>query len=248
MNNSNFNINSRVAPMRSEPQSKGSILLVEDHQDIAEMMFTFFEKRGYTLDYAADGAVGMVLANENKYDAIIVDLMLPRVDGLEVCRRLRTEAGDSTPILMLTARDTLEDKIAGLNVGADDYLVKPFDINELEARVNALIRRNRGDLSNEILKAGDLTFDTGTFIVKRGDQQINLSPVGFKLLKILLKASPQLVTRREIERTIWGDLPPDSDALRSHMYNLRKAIDRPFAKSLLHTVQSQGYRIYDSDA
>ncbi len=234
--------------MTSEPQSKGTILLIEDHQDIAEMMFTFFEQRGYTLDYAADGAVGMVLANENRYDAIVLDLMLPRVDGIEVCRRLRTESGDSTPILMLTARDTLEDKIAGLNVGADDYLVKPFDINELEARVNALIRRNRGDLSNEILRVGDLTFDIGTFIVKRGNQQINLSPVGFKLLKILLKASPQLVTRREIERTIWGDLPPDSDALRSHMYNLRKAIDRPFSKSLLHTVQSQGYRIYDPDA
>jgi DNA-binding response OmpR family regulator len=234
--------------MTSEPQSKGTILLIEDHQDIAEMMFTFFEQRGYTLDYAADGAVGMVLANENRYDAIVLDLMLPRVDGIEVCRRLRTESGDSTPILMLTARDTLEDKIAGLNVGADDYLVKPFDINELEARVNALIRRNRGDLSNEILRVGDLTFDIGTFIVKRGSQQINLSPVGFKLLKILLKASPQLVTRREIERTIWGDLPPDSDALRSHMYNLRKAIDRPFSKSLLHTVQSQGYRIYDPDA
>ena len=234
--------------MTSEPRSKGTILLIEDHQDIAEMMFTFFEQHGYTLDYAADGAVGMVLANENRYDAIVLDLMLPRVDGIEVCRRLRTESGDSTPILMLTARDTLEDKIAGLNVGADDYLVKPFDINELEARVNALIRRNRGELSNEILRVGDLTFDVGTFIVKRGSQQINLSPVGFKLLKILLKASPQLVTRREIERTIWGDLPPDSDALRSHMYNLRKAIDRPFPKSLLHTVQSQGYRIYDPDS
>ena len=234
--------------MTSEAQSRGSILLIEDHQDIAEMMFDFFEQRDYTLDYAADGAVGLVLANENRYDIIILDLMLPRVDGIEVCRRLRTDSGNSTPILMLTARDTLEDKITGLNVGADDYLVKPFDINELEARVNALIRRNRGDMSNEILRVGDLTFDTGTFIVKRGDQQINLSPVGFKLLKILLKASPQLVPRREIERTIWGDLPPDSDALRSHMYNLRKAIDRPFSNSLLHTVQSQGYRIYDPNA
>lgn len=234
--------------MTSEAQSRGSILLIEDHQDIAEMMFDFFEQRGYTLDYAADGAVGLVLANENRYDIIVLDLMLPRVDGIEVCRRLRTDSGNSTPILMLTARDTLEDKITGLNVGADDYLVKPFDINELEARVNALIRRNRGDMSNEILRVGDLTFDTGTFIVKRGDQQINLSPVGFKLLKILLKASPQLVPRREIERTIWGDLPPDSDALRSHMYNLRKAIDRPFSNSLLHTVQSQGYRIYDPNA
>ena len=224
--------------------SEGNILLIEDHQDIAEMLFSFFEQQGYTLDYAADGAVGMGLASENHYDAIVLDLMLPRIDGLEVCRRLRMEEGKTTPILMLTARDTLEDKVTGLNIGADDYLVKPFDIKELEARVRALIRRTRGDLSNEVLQVGPLTFDTGTFVVKRDGQLINLSPVGFKLLKILMKASPQLVTRRDIERSIWGDLPPDSDALRSHLYNLRKAIDRPFSSTLLHTVQSQGYRLY----
>jgi DNA-binding response OmpR family regulator len=231
--------------MSSSLHSEGSILLIEDHQDIAEMLFSFFEERGYTLDYAADGAVGMGLALENHYDVIVLDLMLPRIDGLEICRRLRKEAGKTTPILMLTARDTLKDKITGLDIGADDYLVKPFDVKELEARVRALIRRTKGDLSNEALQVGELTFDTGTFVVKRGGQVIHLSPVGFKLLKILMKASPQLVTRRDIERAIWGDLPPDSDALRSHLYNLRKAIDRPYSSTLLHTVQSQGYRLYD---
>ena len=148
---------------------------------------------------------------------------------------------------MLTARDTLEDKITGLDVGADDYLVKPFEVQELEARIRALIRRRSGDGSSEVLKVDDLTFDTRTFEVKRDGQELSLSPVGFKLLKVLMQASPRLVSRREIERSIWGDLPPDSDALRSHLYNLRKVIDRPFSSTLLHTVQSQGYRMYGPD-
>ena len=233
--------------MSSKSHSSGSVLLVEDHQDIAEMLFSYFEQRGYMLDYAADGEVGMRLATENQYDVVILDLMLPRVDGLEVCRRLRKEFGTTTPVLMLTARDTLEDKITGLDVGADDYLVKPFEVQELEARIRALIRRSGGDVSTEILKVGDLTFDTSTFEVKRDGQMLSLSPVGFKLLKVLMKAAPRLVSRREIERSIWGDLPPDSDALRSHLYNLRKVIDRPFSSALLHTVQSQGYRMYGPD-
>ena len=233
--------------MSSKSHSAGSVLLVEDHQDIAEMLFSYFEQRGYMLDYAADGEVGMRLATENQYDVIILDLMLPRVDGLEVCRRLRKEFGKTTPVLMLTARDTLEDKITGLDVGADDYLVKPFEVQELEARIRALIRRSGRDVSTEVLKVGDLTFDTSTFEVKRNGQILSLSPVGFKLLKVLMKATPRLVSRREIERSIWGDLPPDSDALRSHLYNLRKFIDRPFSSTLLHTVQSQGYRMYDPD-
>ena len=117
--------------MSSKSHSAGSVLLVEDHQDIAEMLFSYFEQRGYMLDYAADGEVGMRLATENQYDVVILDLMLPRLDGLEVCRRLRKEFGTTTPVLMLTARDTLEDKITGLDVGADDYLVKPFEVQEL---------------------------------------------------------------------------------------------------------------------
>ena len=226
----------------------GSLLLIEDHQDIAEMLFTFLENEGYTLDYASDGEIGMRLATENYYDAIILDMMLPKIDGIEVCRRLRADSGKSTPVLMLTARDTLEEKIVGLEVGADDYLVKPFEVRELEARIRALIRRTRREISTELLQVGTLTFDTSTFVVMRDGQVLNLSPVGYKLLKILMKESPKLVSRRNIERSIWGALPPDSDALRCHLYNLRKIIDRPFSKTLLHTVQSHGYRMYDSDA
>ena len=227
----------------------GSLLLIEDHQDIAEMLFEYLEHKGYTLDYAPDGMIGMRLATENYYDAIILDLMLPKLDGLEICRRLRDEPGKTTPVLMLTARDTLEDKIVGLDAGADDYMVKPFEVSELEARIRALIRRARGGINNrELLQVGALTFDTSKFVVMRDGHSLNLSPVGYKLLEILMKDSPNLVSRKKIEQAIWGDLPPDSDALRSHLYNLRKLVDRPFSKTLLHTIPGQGYRIYDPDA
>ena len=136
----------------------GTLLLVEDHQDIAELVFDYMERRGYELDYAPDGEVGLSLATDNDYDAVILDIMLPRRDGLEVCRRLRQEAKKSTPVLMLTARDTLEDKVNGLETGADDYLVKPFDIQELEARIRSLIRRNRGSVAPQVLRVGAVSY------------------------------------------------------------------------------------------
>ena len=170
-----------------------------------------------------------------------------RLDGLELCRRLRQEAKKSTPVLMLTARDTLADKVTGLDAGADDYLVKPFAIQELEARVRALIRRERRQVSAEVLRIADLVLDTASLRVTRAGQELQLSPIGLRLLTILMRESPRVVTRRDIEREIWGDGLPDSDTLRSHLYNLRKAIDRPFDKPLLHTVQTAGYRIADLD-
>ena len=227
--------------------SPGSILLVEDHQDIAEMVYAYLERRGYELDYAADGITGLHLAVTNSYDVIVLDLMLPGMDGIVLCRKLRDEAKRDTPILMLTARDTLGDKVAGLDAGADDYLVKPFEIQELEARIRALVRRRRGNITPEALQVGDLTLDTGTLTVKRGGRTLNLPPIGLKILTVLMRASPRVVSRREIEREVWGDILPDSDTLRSHLYNLRKSIDKPFSKPLLHTVQSAGYRLCDLD-
>ena len=227
--------------------AKRTILLVEDHQDIAEMIFAYLEKRGFELDYAPDGEVGLNLARENEYDAIILDLMLPRRDGLSVCKTLREECHRDTPVLMLTARDTLEDKISGFNSGADDYLVKPFEIEELEARIRALVRRQFSKQPSEVLTVGDLTYDLNKLMVVRNGKELQLSPISLKLLEILMEASPNVVTRREIEQSIWGDVLPDSDTLRSHMYNLRKSIDRPFSKSLLHTLPSNGYRLYAKD-
>ena len=222
------------------------ILIVEDHKDIAEMLYEYFERRDYELDYASDGRVGFNLANQNDYDVILLDLMLPEMDGLDVCRKLREESNNYTPILMLTARDTLQDKVTGLDVGADDYLVKPFEILELEARIKALMRRKGQVTQQEVLQIGDLELDTGTLEVKRSDHQIYLSPIGLKILTILMKESPKVVSRNQLEHEIWGDILPDSDTLRSHMYNLRKQIDKPFDNALLQTIQSRGYRIGDA--
>jgi DNA-binding response OmpR family regulator len=225
----------------------GLILLVEDNRSLSEMVGEYLESRGFGVDYAGDGLDGYRLAAENSYDVIVLDLMLPRLDGLALCRRLRNEAKKATPVLMLTARDTLSDKVNGLDAGADDYLVKPFAIQELEARVRALIRRDRRQVSAEVLKISDLVLDTASLRATRAGQELTLSPIGLRLLTILMRESPRVVSRRDIEREIWGDGLPDSDTLRSHLYNLRKVVDRPFDKPLLHTVQTAGYRIADLD-
>ena len=233
--------------MRRDDTS-GLVLLVEDNRSLSEMVGEYLESRGFGVDYAGDGVDGLRLASENSYDVVVLDLMLPRLDGIEVCRRLREDSKKSTPVLMLTARDTLADKVTGLDAGADDYLVKPFAIQELEARVRALIRRDRRQVSAEVLRIADLVLDTSSLRVTRAGQDLQLSPIGLRLLTILMRESPRVVTRRDIEREIWGDGLPDSDTLRSHLYNLRKAIDRPFDKQLLHTVQTAGYRIADLES
>lgn len=154
--------------MSSRDEQAGLVLLVEDNRQIAEMVGEFLERRGYSVDYAADGVSGLHLAVSNSYDVVVLDLMLPGMDGLDVCRKLRKDAKKSTPVLMLTARDTLEDKLVGLEAGADDYLVKPFEVRELEARLRALIRRDRRQVSTEVLTVGDMTLDTATLRLTRG--------------------------------------------------------------------------------
>src|SRR5215475_12989648 len=234
--------------MKQREEQTGLILLIEDNRGISEMVGEFLERRGYGLDYAADGVTGLHLAVSNSYDVIILDLMLPGMDGLDVCRKLRRDAKKSTPVLMLTARDTLEDKLVGLEAGADDYLVKPFEVRELEARLRALIRRDRRQVSTEVLTVGDMTLDTATLRLTRSGQELTVSPIGLKLLAILMRESPRVVSRRDIEREIWGDTLPDSDTLRSHLYNLRRVIDKPFERALLHTIHSAGYRLADLDS
>jgi DNA-binding response OmpR family regulator len=231
----------------NERAENAAVLLIEDHRDIAEMIYDSLEARGYAVDHAADGIAGLELATKNEYDVIVLDLMLPRLDGLELCRRLRTEARRDTPLLMLTARDTLDDKIAGLDAGADDYLVKPFDLRELEARIRTLLRRQRRTVAAESLEVGDLVLDTGTRAVTRGGRALSLTPIGFKLLTVLMRASPKVVSRQQLEREVWGDLLPDSDTLRSHLYTLRKVIDKPFDRPLLQTLTGAGYRLAEPD-
>jgi len=212
------------------------------------MVIAYMENRGFTVDYAADGVTGLHLAVCNAYDAIVLDLMLPGINGLDLCKKLRDEARKDTPVIMLTARDTLNDKITGLQSGADDYLVKPFAIKELEARINSLIRRHKGDLAKEILSIGDLILDTATLKVTRNNQLLNMTPIMLKILTVLMRASPAVVSRRDLERQVWGDFLPDSDTLRSHLYNLRKVIDKPYKNQLLQTIQGTGYKIVDTDA
>ncbi len=226
-----------------ENKTNATILLIEDHRDIAEMIYEFLESRGYEVDYAADGVSGLQLATDNEYDIMVLDLMLPGMDGLALCKKLREDARSDIPILMLTARDTLDDKLTGLDAGADDYLVKPFEVLELEARIRALLRRQRGTVTDETYQVGDLRLDTGTLQVTRGGKDINLPPIGLKLLTTLMRESPRVVTRQQLEREVWGDVLPDSDTLRSHLYSLRKAIDKPFQKPLLHTLSGMGYRL-----
>ncbi len=223
----------------------GDVLLVEDHRDIAEMIYDYLEGEGYSVDYADSGDAGLKFGSDNRYDAIVLDVMLPGIDGFEVCRRLRTDVGLQTPVLMLTARDTLDDKLSGFDSGADDYLVKPFDLEELGARIKALLTRRQRNDRQQCLRVGDLSVDLATRKVIRAGQPLTLTPIGMKILIALMKASPGVVDRHSIERLIWNDLPPDSDALRSHMYNLRKVVDRPFDTVLIHTVQGAGFRITD---
>ncbi len=232
--------------MKREHQS-GLILLVEDNRSLSEVVGEYFENKGFGVDYAGDGLDGYRLAVQNSYDVIILDLNLPRMDGLQVCQKLRSEGKKSTPVLMLTARDAVSDKVLGLEAGADDYLIKPFAIQELEARIRALIRRERRQVSTEVYQVADLILDTGSMRATRASQELNLSPIALRLLGILMRESPRVVTRRDIEREIWGDELPESDTLRSHLYNLRKAVDRSFDKQLLHTVQTAGYRIVNLD-
>ena len=219
------------------------VLLVEDHRPLAQTTTSFLESEGYEVDYAADGLSALNIASNNSYDAIILDLMLPKLDGYSICRELRTQCKIDTPILMLTARDTLEDKLMGFEQGADDYLVKPFEQRELLARIKALIKRHRGEVSSKRLQVGELILDTGTMQAWRNSQELQLSPTGYRILRILMRESPNVVNRDSIEQELWGDAIPNSDVLRSHLYNLRKIVDMPFEQALIQTIKGVGFKL-----
>lgn len=222
------------------------ILLIEDHMDIAENIIDFLELQGHIVDYAMDGISGMHLALTKEFEVIVLDLMLPGMDGLTLCEKLRTEAEKQIPVLMLTARDTLSDKLTGFKAGADDYLVKPFALEELLARVLALSKRQHVQRSTELVVA-DLKLDLGTMCVSRAGQPISLNRTCVTILKTLMKAYPNIVSRQDLEVAIWGDEPPGSDALRSHLYTLRNKINKPFPIPILHTVHGLGYCLKESD-
>lgn len=221
------------------------VLVVDDNRDLVAMLFEYMEAKGHTLDAAPDGYTGKHLAMSQSYDAIVLDWMLPRLEGPEVLRQLRTEGCD-TPILMLTAKDDLPDKITGFRSGADDYLTKPFDLPELEVRLDALVIRARGRWQRKTLQVADLKYDLTTYEATRGERALHLYPAGRKLLEVLMLASPAVVTRARLEQALWGDEPPDGDMLRSHIYELRRSVDGGHAQKLIHTLPRVGYRLADT--
>lgn len=223
------------------------VLIVEDNTDLSANMWDFLESRGHTLDAVADGPSGLHLATTHDFDVIVLDLSLPHMDGLEVCRRLRNEAGKSTPVLVLTARDALEDKLLAFDSGADDYLVKPFALEELEARLLSLVKRSTPDYRARQLQVADLMLNLDTLRVERGGQPIKLTPTGLRILEILMRQSRRIVSHRELERSLWGEEPPDSGSLRAHIHTLRSAIDKPFDVSLVQTIHGVGYRLSEPD-
>ncbi len=225
------------------------ILLVEDHPDILANLYGFFESKGHVLDAARNGYAALALASENSYDVIVLDIGLPGLNGLELCQKLRGELALATPVLMLTARDSLSDKVAGFDSGADDYLVKPFSLVELDVRLNALVRRAQGrNAASSKLRFGELVFDPDIQQASRDNQPVTLTRTGYILLHALLKAAPRIVSRDTLEQAVWGEDRPDSDALRTHIHALRQAIDKPFAYPMLLTVPGAGYRLALPDA
>ncbi|OCH14463.1 response regulator transcription factor [Aliivibrio sp. 1S128] len=218
------------------------VLLVEDNRDIANMLFDYFECLGVDLDYADNGELGLKLALEHTFDVILLDLMLPRMDGLTVCNKLR-EQGNNTPILMLTALDNREDMLNGFSHGADDYLTKPFDLDILEARMNALTRRYRGTVTSTTITYADIEIDQKKRTATRQGKTLLLNPKTYSILELLCIKAPEVVTREEISYKLWQENEPDNDVLRSHIYQLRAQLDKPFASPLLVTVPKIGFRL-----
>ncbi len=221
------------------------LLLVEDQADLAANVADHLAGLGHHVQLCADGETAFAAARSGHFDMLILDVMLPRLDGLAVCRALRQEGLEQLPILMLTARDSVADRVAGLDAGADDYLVKPFALAELDARVRAMLRRIQPAVNAppEVLQVADLTFDPATLVAERAGQVLRLNPSTRRILQILLQNTQRVVARQELEVALWGDSPPTGDVLRAHMYALRAAVDKPFNQKLLHTVHGEGYRL-----
>lgn len=223
------------------------ILVIEDNADILANVADYLSLKGHAVDCAQDGLSGLHLAATGQHDLIVLDVMLPGIDGYQICKRLRGDADSEIPIIMLTARDTLDDRLRGLELGADDYLVKPFALAELHARIQAVLRRGGGHA--RILRVGDLRYDLDTLLVTRRGAPLKINPLGLRLLEVLMRKSPAVIRREALEAELWGENRPDSDSLRTHVHQLRQALDKPFERPLLHTVHGIGYRLAeDADA
>jgi DNA-binding response OmpR family regulator len=216
------------------------VLVIEDQHDIAANIWDFLERRGHAVDHCADGADGLARALRGGFDAVVLDLGLPRLDGLDLCRRLR-QAGHGVPVLMLTARDTLDDKLRGFAEGADDYLVKPFALRELEARLLALHRRARP--GGDAPAYDGLSYDPRTLTAEREGRRIPLTRLQGALLQALLREAPRIVPHARLIEAGWGAAGADTAALQTQVYELRALVDKPFAQPLIRSVRGIGYRL-----
>ncbi len=215
------------------------ILIVEDDPAILKVLQRSLSYEGYTVDIATDGRAGLNTARDHRPDLVILDWLLPGLDGLEVCRRLRS--GGSLPILMLTAKDTIEDRVQGLDAGADDYLVKPFNLDELTARIRALLRRTQTE-RNQTYQFADLKMDTASRQVMRGERLISLTAKEYELLELFLRHPRQVLTREVIFDRVWGyDFGGESNVLEVYIRYLRQKLESENEPRLIHTVRSVGY-------
>lgn len=221
------------------------ILIVEDNRDIADNIADYLESEDHSFDFAMNGVLAVEKVRSDEFDLIILDLMLPGLDGLDVCRTIRAECNRRIPIIMLTARDTLPDKLEGFDAGADDYLTKPFALEELGARIKALAHRNQ-EQHREVVRVGELVLDPVTRSVQRAGKNIKLNNTCYLVLQILMLASPRIVSKGELELKVWHNEPPGSDVLRSNIYTLRNKIDKPFDAQMLHTEHGVGYSIQEA--
>lgn len=213
------------------------VLLVEDEPDLAELIEEYLETEDIECDFAFNGQMACELVEKNQYDVIVLDVMLPKMDGLSVCRHIRN-IGIATPVLMLTARDTLDDKLSGFDSGANDYLVKPFDLPELVARLKVLARHTLAQ--PKPMQVADLSLNPDTREAKRAGQLLQLTPIGWKLLVKLVQSSPNVVSRTDLETHVWPDEMPNKAVLKTQLHRLRSVVDGPFDKPLLHTIKGVG--------
>ena len=220
-------------------------LLIESDMDVAEAVSDYLAGEKIDCDHAFDGDAGLEQALKRDCDVILLDVAVPGIGGLDLCRRLRS-AGVDLPILMLSDRDAVEDKILGFDAGADDYLVKPFALAELAARVGAL--RGRRSPQSRLLQVADLTIDLNKRIAMRGRRRLRLSPKAWAILETLAVSSPDIVGRAALERAVWGEDSPHSDSLKFHIHKLRSQLDRPHERPLLQTITRTGFvlRLADS--